>query len=224
VRLSPYVIHSALVGLYYTVIATVLSCCLAFPIAFIVGILRVSRSRTVRGCAMVYVEGIRGASPIVELYWAFFVLPLIGIRFPPLEVGVLVLGLVGGAYASEAVRGALLAVDRGQWEAGLSLSMSRSSTVLRIVLPQAIPTMLPIFQNVAIDMLKGTSLLSLVTVTELTRTANELGTVGVMSFSSGYGALLVIYFLLSLPIMAGMAKLEKYTARYQSKFVRRPRS
>jgi polar amino acid transport system permease protein len=158
------------------------------------------------------------------LYWAFFVLPLIGIRFPPLEVGVLVLGLVGGAYASEAVRGALLAVDRGQWEAGLSLSMSRSSTVLRIVLPQAIPTMLPIFQNVAIDMLKGTSLLSLVTVTELTRTANELGTVGVMSFSSGYGALLVIYFLLSLPIMAGMAKLEKYTARYQSKFVRRPRS
>ena len=97
----------------------------------------------VRSLATVYVEIFRGTSALVQLFWLFFVLPQFGLTLPPFLVAVLALGLNVGAYGSEVVRGAILGVPRGQWEATTALNMTRGSALRRIILPQAFVVMIP---------------------------------------------------------------------------------
>ncbi|MGW1891602.1 ectoine/hydroxyectoine ABC transporter permease subunit EhuC [Streptomyces sp. NPDC002004] len=197
-------------GIWITLQVLVYSAALAFAIAFPIGILRTSRLWIVRFLAGAYFEIFRGTSALVLMLWMAFAVPLLlGVQFVPMAVGVLGLGLTYGAYASEIVRGALAAVPAGQREAGVALSFTRMQRLRRIELPQAWPEMIPPFNNLLIELLKGTALVSAVLVTDMTFAGNLLRLAKNES-APVYSLLLLLYFVLAFVLTRGMRALERH--------------
>ena len=152
-----------------------------------------------------------GHQPWYSSSGVYFALPLLGISLDAMTAGILVLGLNAGAYGSEVVRGAIKSVPREQVEAAIALNLSERQTLWRIVLPQAILTMIPPFGNLLIELLKGTALVSLITLSELTFRGQMLRTAMLRS-GEIFGLILLLYFLLSLIITFGMRRLEQRLA------------
>lgn len=195
-------------GIKITVILTVLGSALTLSIAFVVGLLRISKNPIIRGITRVYVEIFRGTSLLVQLYWFFYVLPFFGLRLTPIQTGVLVLGLSYGAYAQEAVRSAILAVPKGQREAGIALNMKSSQIMRHVIVPQAIVRMIPSVGNRLIQLLKGTSLVSLITISELMYQGVKVRML-TMESAKIFGLVLIFYYLLAVPIRMGVNGTEK---------------
>lgn len=189
------------------------SAILAFFIAFAAGLGRISRFSIVRKITVIYVELFRGTSLLVQLFWIFFALPAFGIQFSPFLAGVVALGLNYGAYASEIVRGAILAIPHGQTEASIALNMSRWQRLRLIILPQALRIMLPGFGNISIELLKGTSLVSMITLTDLTYKGLIIQNTNISYTMPVFVLLLVLYFVIALPLIFIARKLEKNASR-----------
>ena len=198
-------------GVVVTVQVTLGASVVALLAAFIAGLGRLSRSRFQRSLARVYVDIFRGTSVLVQLFWVYFALPLLGISLDAMVAGILVLGLNVGAYGSEVVRGAIKSVPREQVEAAVALNLSERQTLWHIVLPQAVLSMIPSFGNLLIELLKGTALVSLITLSELTFRGQMLRTAMLRS-GKIFGLVLLLYFLLSLVITFGMRRLERRLA------------
>lgn len=197
-------------GIWITIQVTVYSAILAAVVAFTIGTLRTSRLWIVRFLAGTYFEIFRGMSALVLMFWMFFSLPLIfRIQFVPLWAGVLALGLTYGAYGSEVVRGSLAAVPVAQREAGVALGFSRFQRLRRIEIPQAWPEMVPPFNNLLIELLKGTALVSTITVADMTYAGN-LVRLGSNESAPIYTLLLVLYFVLAFVLTRGMRVVERY--------------
>ncbi len=204
--------YGLLPGVLITLEATVLSALVALAVSLVAGLARLSPWRWLRGLTMVYVEIFRGTSALVQLFYFFFVLPVVGIRLSPMAAGVLALGLNFGAYGSEVVRAAILNVPRGQREAAVALNMTPIQTLRRIILPQAFVAMLPPFGNLLIDLLKATSLLSLITIADLTFAGRKL----VQSqghITEVYTLLLLFYFIIALAVGRIMRLAERRATR-----------
>jgi polar amino acid transport system permease protein len=141
-----------------------------------VGVARLSERRWVRGAALVYVEITRGISSLVLLFWMAFALPILfGFDQPSLLVmGSIALGLNMGGYGAEIVRGAILSVPKGQGEASVALNLTETQRIRYVVLPQAMPVILPPMGNLTIEILKGTALVSLIGLSDLTFEVNKL--------------------------------------------------
>jgi len=199
-------------GLVVTVELTVAAAGLAVVIALAAGLARLSRHRLIAWSAAVYIEVFRGTSALVQLFWFYFVLPFFGIEVSAFAAGTLVLALNTGAYGAEVVRGAVVAVPRGQLDAAQALNLSRSQTLWRIVLPQAFPAMLPPAGNLAIELMKNTALVSLITITELTFSAQLLRAETLRS-AEIFGIVLALYFAVALLITAGIRLLERRASR-----------
>lgn len=195
-------------GLGVTLEITALSAILAFLMAFLAGFARLSKWRIIRIVAGVYVEIFRGTSLLIQLFWLFYALPLIGIELPPMVAGVMAIGLNYAAYGSEVVRGSILAVPKGQLEAAVALNMTPGIQMRRVVLPQAFLMMLPAFGNLLIELLKGTALVSLITIPDLAFQGNMLNTTTMRTVEI-YSWLLVIYFLIAWPITWAIRRLER---------------
>jgi len=199
-------------GVPVTLEVTFLAMAVAVPVAVILAIGRKSPHALVRWPAGFIIEFFRGSSALVQLFWAFYVLPLFGLNLPPLLCGVLVLGLNEGSYMSEVVRAGLDAVPKGQREAAMVLGLPAHYRLFRIILPQALPLMVPPFGNELITMLKFTALVSLVTIQDLSFRASLIGdTLG----QSGpiFALTIVVYFVLAL-ILGGLVHLlERAVAR-----------
>ncbi|MFY3205610.1 ectoine/hydroxyectoine ABC transporter permease subunit EhuC [Achromobacter xylosoxidans] len=181
---------------------------LAVPLALVAGVGRLSTVRPVRWLASIYVEVFRGTSALVQLFWFYFVLPLFGVQLPAMLVGIVVLALNAGAYGAEVVRGAIRAVPPGQREAGVALNLTRGQIMRRIVVPQAIPAMLPPAGNLLIELLKNTALVSLITITDLTFRGQLLRRVSLRS-TEIFTLMLLLYFAVALLITAGVRLLER---------------
>ncbi|MEN3268431.1 ectoine/hydroxyectoine ABC transporter permease subunit EhuC [Pseudonocardia sp.] len=198
-------------GLPETLIATAGGIVLTILLSFAAGLALLSPSRPVRVISRIYVEGLRGTSEVVQLFWLFFALPvLVGFEIVPIWGGVLVLGLNHGAYGAEIVRGAIQSVPRAQYEGALALSLSPAQRMFRVILPQAVVEMIPPFNNLFIQLLKSTSILSFVFISEITRQATQIL---VPRFNPQvlqiFLLLLLVYLVLSLLITAGMRALER---------------
>ena len=198
-------------GLAVTVELTVAAAALAIVIALSAGLARMSPRRALSWPAATYIEVFRGTSALVQLFWFYFVLPFFGIEVSAFTAGTLVLALNTGAYGAEVVRGAVLAVPRGQLEASAALNLSRLHTLWRIVLPQAFPAMLPPAGNLAIELMKNSALVSLITITELTFAAQLLRAETLQS-AEIFSVVLVLYFAVALLITAGVRLLERRAA------------
>jgi polar amino acid transport system permease protein len=196
-------------GAALTVEVTVLSALVAFAASFLAGFGRLSRRKSVRALTAVYVEVFRGTSLLVQLFWLYYALPLLGVELPPLAAGVIALGLNHGAYGSEVVRSAVLAVPRGQTEAAIALNMTPWQRMRRVILPQAFVMMIPSFGNLLIELLKGTSLISLITLADLTFQGMVLRTFDASRTFEIFALVLVVYFALAYPLTLGMRGLER---------------
>jgi L-cystine transport system permease protein len=150
---------------------TAVSFALGLALAVLVALMRLSGNRLVSAPARFYVSVIRGTPLLLQLFIIFFALPTFGITLSPWPSAIIGLSLNVGAYASESVRGAILAVPRGQWEAAMTVGMSRVTTLRRVVLPQAARIAVPSLSNTLISLVKDTSLVAVVLVTELFRQA-----------------------------------------------------
>lgn len=201
-------------GITVTVSLLLAAGLLAYIVAFIAGLSRVSQFKAVRVLTTIYVEFFRGTSLLVQLFWIFFVLPqLFGIRLDPFMAGVITLGLNYGAYASEIVRSSILAVPEGQTEAAIALNMSRSQRMRSVILPQALRTMLPGFGNISIELLKGTSLVSLITLQDMMYLAQNLRASDYSISLQVFGILLLMYFVLALPLIVFSRYLERRASK-----------
>ncbi|MEV0441752.1 ectoine/hydroxyectoine ABC transporter permease subunit EhuC [Streptomyces spectabilis] len=200
-------------GVWITIQVTLYSAALALAVAFIVGVLRTSRIWLVRFLSGIYFELFRGTSALVLMFWMAFALPLMfGWQFVPMASGVLALGLTYGAYGSEVVRGSLAAVPMAQREAGIALSFTRLQRLRRIELPQAWPEMLPAFNNLLIELMKGTALVSIITVADMTF-AGGLVRLAKNESAPIYTLLLLLYFAFAFALTRGMRALERHAKR-----------
>jgi len=196
-------------GAAVTAELTVLSAALAIAIAVLMGLMRLSGNPVVRGAAIGYIEFFRGTSLLVQLFWIFFVLPLFGITLEKFTAGFLAVGMNLGAYGAEVVRGAIQAVPKGQYEAALALNMSPASRMRRIILPQALLIMLPPWGNLLIELLKGTALVALISVSDLMFQAKQINGSTYLSIQS-FGIALIIYYVMArLLVTPGVRWLER---------------
>jgi len=173
---------------------------------------RISRHWPLRWLATAYIEFFRGTSIFVQLFWAYFVLPLLGIPLTPMQAGVLALGLNVGAYAAEVVRGAIKSVPREQYEACTALNLTRFQEMRHVILPQAFVLMLPTFGNNAIELLKGTAIVSLISLSDMTFQA-QVVRVQTGSTAIPFLTILVIYFGLSVILSSSIRALERHLSR-----------
>ena len=191
----------------------VLAALIAIVVALLAGLGKLSQNWLIRGTSFVYIEIFRGTSLLVQLYWIFFVLPLFGITLPKFVAGFVSVGLNVGSYGAELVRGAIQSVPKGQWEAAYALSMSPAKRMRRIILPQAIGIMLPPWGNLLIELLKGTALVSLISVADLMFQAKQINASTFLSAQS-FGIALVIYYILArFFITPFMRRMERAMAR-----------
>ncbi|MFF5257673.1 ectoine/hydroxyectoine ABC transporter permease subunit EhuC [Actinomadura viridis] len=161
-------------GSWITIQLTVYGSVLALVLAVVFGLAGTSRNRAVRTLNRVYVEFFRGTATLVLMFWFFYALPLVGLRFTPMFAAVLALGLNVGAYGAEVVRGAINAVPRAQYEATIALNLTPAQRMRRVLLPQAVALMLPPFGNLLIELMKGTAIVSLITISDLTFRAKQI--------------------------------------------------
>lgn len=149
----------------------------AAVVSLVLGLLRVSRNRVLRLVSAFAVEFFRGASALVFLFWVYYAMPLIpGLpRFgDPTVAAIATLALVGGAYGAEIVRGAIISVPRGQWDAFQALGMTPTQGLVKIIVPQALTQVVPSFGSLAVDMVKWTSIVSFVGVQDLLYVGNSI--------------------------------------------------
>lgn len=144
-----------------------ISIIIALIIGFFTAIIRIVKVRILNGIASSYVSIIRGTPLLVQIFVIYYGLPQIGIALDPISSGVMALSLNAGAYLSESFRASILAVDNGQMEASLSMGMTYSQALKRIILPQSLRIAIPTLSNSFIVLIKDTSLVSVITVTEL---------------------------------------------------------
>ncbi|ARK24151.1 ectoine/hydroxyectoine ABC transporter permease subunit EhuC [Sporosarcina sp. P37] len=206
----PDIFSAVVQGLGITLQVLILSIICASIIAFVAGLSRVNTNPLVRGFTGFYVEIFRGTSLIVQLFWFSYALPgLFNIHLgSDVWVAVLAISLNYGAYMSEIVRGSIQAVAAGQTEASIALNLSKFQRMRHIILPQALRMMLPEYGNYLIQILKATSLVSLIGLTDLLYYGNIYRSTHLSESPLVYVLLLVMYFIIALPLIFFTRKME----------------
>ena len=208
-------------GAWVTVQLTVFSTLLGAIVAFALGVGKLARNRPCRLVSIAIIEVFRGTSLLVQLFWLYFALPLLGqaigmdLRLPPVAAGVLALSLNIGAYGAEVVRGAIQAVPREQYEAAKALDFTPRQILWRIAIPQAIPEMMPSFGNLAVQNLKDTALVSLISLGDLAFRAEQIRNF-TQDSTTIYTLLLLMYFGMALVLTAIMKLLERSVGRWRT--------
>ena len=204
----------ALEGLKNTLIIAVIGLIIGIVIVTLIATVRVLPKykmlpRVLNAICGFYVELFRGTPIVVQLLIFYYVLlPLLGIRIPSLNVATLVFGLNSGAYISEIMRSGILSVDGGQMEAGRAVGLSFGTTMMKIVIPQAIKNILPTLGNEFIALVKETSVVSFVGATDLYLAFNRIGS-NSYEFMVPYIVMALIYIVLVLIISAGVKIMER---------------
>ncbi len=204
-HILPVLLKASVVTLEATAFGTVI----ALVLGLIWAILRRSGSRFVSWPVGFIVEFVRSTPLLVQIYFLFYVLPDAGVRLSPLLTGTLALGLHYSAYCSEIYRSGIDGVPRGQWEAAIALNMSRLRTFTAVVIPQAIPPIVPALGNRIIAMFKDTPLLSAITVMELLQTAKVIGSQS-FRYTEPLTLVGVIFLVFSLISAWGVRWLERH--------------
>ncbi|WP_097462305.1 ectoine/hydroxyectoine ABC transporter permease subunit EhuC [Mangrovitalea sediminis] len=202
-------------GAWVTVELTFWSTLIGALCSFAFGIGRLSGNPVVKSVSVAYIEVFRGTSLLVQMFWIFFALPLMGVSLSPMTAGIAALSLNIGAYGAEVVRGAIQAVPKSQYEASRALNFTSWQALWYVALPQALPEMLPPFGNLAVQNLKDTALVSLITLSDLAFRAESLRNLTQKS-TEIYGMTLLIYFALALVLTAVMKVLEKRIGRWKA--------
>ncbi len=210
----PYLARGALV----TLELTALTLLIGIPAGLLVAMLRLSHLKPVRTVATVYVEVVRGTPLLMQIYVIYFVLPAAGVSLPAFVAGVAALSLNAAAYISEIFRAGIESIDAGQMEAARSLGMDYRGAMRFVILPQTLRRVLPPLTNEAVALLKDSSLVSVVALSELMRVGKEIAT-NTGSPTTIYLSIALLYLGMTLPLTHLVRRLE---AKWQP-ISRRPR-
>ncbi|THF85038.1 amino acid ABC transporter permease [Deinococcus sp. KSM4-11] len=213
------VVHSAVQSLPTLLAATpvtlgfaLAAMLLGLPLGFLVALARLSRFAFLRGLSSLFVSFMRGTPLLVQIFVIYYGLPSLGITLNPVAGGIIALTLNAAAYLSETIRAAILSIPKGQREAATSLGLSPSQTMRLIVLPQAARVALPSLSNTLIGLVKDTSLVSVITVVELLRSA-QLVIARTFEPFGPYLAAALIYWAISSLLELVQRALERRFAR-----------
>ncbi len=197
-----------LIGLTVTLKAAAAGFVIALVLGLVFALLRRSRVKMISWPTALVVEFLRDTPLLVQLFFLYYVLPDFGIVLPAFLTGALALGLQYAAYTSEVYRGGIEAIHHGQWEAATALNLTRMQTYRDIIIPQAIPRIVPAMGNYLVAMIKETPVLSVVTVLEMMGLANMIGE---RTFEYLVPLTLVglIFLLLTIICSAGLSRLQR---------------
>lgn len=197
-----------LIGLTVTLKAAAAGFVIALVLGLVFALLRRSRIKAISWTVAFVVEFLRDTPLLVQLFFLYYVLPNFGIVLPAFLTGALALGLQYAAYTSEVYRGGIEAVHHGQWEAATALNLTRMQAYRDIIIPQAVPRIVPAMGNYLVAMIKETPVLSVITVMEMMGLANMIGE---RTFEYLVPLTLVglIFLLLTLICSAGLHRLQK---------------
>lgn len=201
--------HGAVITVEVTVGAIVLGCL----IGLLLGLGRLNpKRRVVYALCTAYVSFVRGTPLLVQLFIWFFGLPLVGLTLSAFFCGVVGMGMYSGAYVSEIVRGAVQSVDNGQNEAARSLGLSNAQAMMHVIVPQALVRMIPPLGNEFIALIKNSSLVSLLTITDLMHEGQKIISVSYRSLEV-YLAIACVYFVLTNLTGLALKKVESKLRR-----------
>jgi glutamine transport system permease protein len=196
-------------GLYYTVLLSLCAIVISVIIGLLIALPGLSKKRSLRSINRIYVEIVRAVPILVLILWVYYGLPqLADISISVFWAGVLALALSDSAFEAEIFRAGIQSIDRGQYEAAHSISLSYTDTMRYVILPQAIRRILPALGNQLVYMLKMSSLVSIIGLQELTRRANELVVTEYRPLEI-YTILVLEYLVLILIVSAGVRWLER---------------
>ena len=205
----PFLLKAALI----TIFLAVVSMAIGLIIGLITALARVSKNKLLYNIATFYVSLIRGTPVLVQIYLVYFGLPQLGITLGAMTSGIIALSINTGAYLSESFRAAILSVDKGQTEAAHSIGMTNWQSMRRIVIPQSVRTAIPTVGNTYIGLLKETSLVSVITVTELLYQTTLIIAKTFQPLTL-YAAAAVIYWLICTGFNVFFTRLEKRSSRH----------
>jgi His/Glu/Gln/Arg/opine family amino acid ABC transporter permease subunit len=202
-------------GLWVTAILTLAGTAIALTLGQALAFLRLSPVRPLRWIAGAYIDFVRGTPLLIQLFALYFGAPQLGLDISPMAAGILGLGLNGAAYMAEILRSGILSVDPGQREAAKALGMGPVMTLRRVILPQAYRIAIPPLTGAFVALLKDTSLVSTITVVELTRQAQTLIGASYRAVEL-YTAAAVLYFVLTYPLLKLADFLERRLSKGQA--------
>lgn len=186
---------------------------IGFGLALVVGMIFLigqrTRFRVFNWIVREIVNFIRTTPILVQLFFIFYVFPQMGVTLSPWVAGMLTLGLHYGAYLSEVYRGALLSVPKGQFEVCTAIGLSPVKTITRIIIPQALPASLPGIRIYLVGCFKDTSVLSVISITEMVQVATTLGT-NTYRFLEPFTVIGVVSMLVAIPLFLLLTKLETF--------------
>jgi cystine transport system permease protein len=200
-------------GAVYTVGLSVGGMAIGLVLGFGLALMRLAPSRLLRVPARIYTSFFRGTPLLVQLFIIYYGLPQAGIRLDPIPSALIGFSLNMAAYTSEILRGAIASIDRGQWEASLSIGMTPAQTMRRTILPQAARVALPALGNSFISLVKDTSLAATIQVPELFRQA-QLITARTYEVFTMYLAAAALYWVLSTALSWGQNRMEARATRH----------
>lgn len=210
VKLMPKLLNSLLVVLEITALAFVI----ALILGFLIAIGRICKNKILNVILLVIVEFFRGTPLLVQCFYIYFVIPALfrlagaSISITAFTAGVIGFGLNYGCYMSEVIRSAILAVDPGQKEAGLALGFKESQVMIRFIIPPAVRNSIPVFGNYLITMIKDTSILASISVSEMLLVTKNYAASTFQTIES-YTLLALLYLIISLPLSQVVRILEK---------------
>lgn len=211
---DPDIYRTLLDGARVTVSVTFLSVAWGTVVAVVLGVGSLAANRLTRFAARVYVDVLRGVSVIILLFWVYYGLPLFGVSLSPMQAGVLALGLNLSAYGAEIVRGAVQAVPRGQTEAAIAVNLSAWQRITSVILPQAAITILPPYGSLVIEVLKASAVVYLITLADIMFEARSMqASIDGPETVDIYVAVLLLYFAISLCVIACTRLLERHFGR-----------
>ena len=196
-----------------TIPLTLFSFVIGLAIALVVALARLSSVKVVSWLAGAYISLIRGTPLLVQLFIIFYAMPSLGIVIDPFPSAIIAFSLNVGGYAAEAIRGSILAIPKGQWEAASTIGMGYTLTLRRVVLPQAMRVAVPPLSNTFISLVKDTSLASSIMVTELLRRAQEIAAPS-YEFLALYSLAAVIYWVICSVLSVLQQRLEVRLSRH----------
>ncbi|SED63230.1 ectoine/hydroxyectoine ABC transporter permease subunit EhuD [Rhodobacter sp. 24-YEA-8] len=205
------ILPKLLQGLLTTIQATFLGSLLALVLGLLLALVQRSPKKIIRSAGYAVTELLRRTPLLVHLYLLFYAFPEVGVVLSPLTAGVLALGLHTGSYMAAVYQSGIEAVPNGQWEAAKSLGYTRSRIWTKIILPQAIPMMIPALGNYILLMFKESAILSVIAVPEAMQAAMSIGSRSYRYFEA-VTVVGILYLVISLPIAVVLRHLESKLA------------
>ena len=202
-EILPFLLKGALLTIFFSASSELIG----IIIGLITAVIRVTKIKVLSQLAVIYVDLFRGTPLLMQIIFIYYALPYIGINLPAIVAGIVALSINSGAYVSEIFRAGIESIDKGQTEAARSLGMSYMQSMRYVIVPQTIKRVLPPLTNEFVALIKDSSLLSVIAIAELMRTAKEMMTWKLNP--SSLTAAAIIYLIITIPLTRLVSQMEK---------------